>query len=103
MNHCGEPLNETNIPKDWKKQIQIIVKVLSSNNLFNNDMKINNFLVKNNVIHIIDFGWSTSNPFFPYLNIFIDDIGNYENFIELLDEVYQRFVEKKIYFIEKYS
>jgi tRNA A-37 threonylcarbamoyl transferase component Bud32 len=101
MNYCGIPLDNDNIPINWKKQILEIIKILKKCNVSNNDMWKNNFLVNNNIIHLVDFGWATDENFFPYINITNYDIKKIDNIFELLDHVYERVVEQRILFRNK--
>lgn len=55
---CGEMLTENNLPNDWKEQLVKIVIDLRTNNLQHRDIKPDNLCVKNNIIRLIDFGWS---------------------------------------------
>ena len=101
MNYCGKPINNENIPDNWKEQLNTIVKTLSKHNIVNNDMWINNFLVKDKIIYLIDFGRADHKIAFPFQNIEYKDIDKYNNFIELLDNVVYRVVQKRIdYFNE---
>ena len=98
-NYCGIPLDEYNIPKDWKKQIHEIVEILKKKEIYNNDIWINNFLVNNGIIYLIDFGWGTKkSPSYPYFNITEEDLHNHNDLIELLDMVYERYCEERINF-----
>jgi len=98
MNNCGSPLDNDNIPINWKEQILEIIKTLKKCKVSNNDMWKNNFLVNNDIIHLVDFGWATDELYFPYINITNYDIKNFDNIIELLDHVYQRVIEQRIIF-----
>ncbi len=40
------------------KQVNKIVSILYKKNIIHNDMHIGNFLVKDNIIYLIDFGWA---------------------------------------------
>ena len=104
MSYCGVPLNDNNIPYNWKEQMIEIIKSLKKCNILNNDMYRNNFLVHNNTIYLIDFGWASSNEDdFPFSNVIDKDIDNYDNIFELFDHVYQRYVEKRIKMFKGYK
>ncbi len=73
MSYCGKPLTKATLPKDWKKQCQRIEKTLSSCGIYpfdfvGKDANPNpphnkNIHVKDNLIHVIDFGiWSAKPP-----------------------------------------
>ena len=96
LNNCGVPLNNENIPIDWKDQIKSIINTLKESNVCNNDMWINNFLVKDNVINLIDFGWGSDKPSFPFMNIDEFELEKNNDFIELLDAVYSYACELRI-------
>lgn len=66
--YCGESINYENIPDDFEEQIGKILLDLKSVNVKHNDIwmigKEPEFLVKNNKIYLIDFGWSSINDDF---------------------------------------
>ena len=101
LNYCGVPLDENNIPQNWKEQLLEIIKLLKESNVSSNDMWKNNFLIHNNTIFLVDFGWSTNEHYFPFINITNDDINNYQNIFELLDHVFERVVQERIIFSHK--
>lgn len=91
LSNCGECLNEKNLPQNWKEQIYNIYKILKKENIYHNDMKLDNFTVKNEQIFLIDFGWSSDNiPGYPYLNINIEIINNSDNLNELFNKIYNK-------------
>ena len=57
MEWCGERLYEDNKPLDVYEQLFNIHMILLENHCYYNDWKYGNFLVKDNKITIIDFGW----------------------------------------------
>lgn len=87
INYCGAKIDKNNVPYNWKKQINEIVSILYKNNIIHNDMHIGNFLVKDNIIYLIDFGWAFGKKYWPYVNITLDNINEHTNFIKLLDAV----------------
>ena len=70
MNYCGTSLTKENIPTNWKRQISKISETLNQLKVYNNDVWINNFLVNEDKLYLIDFGYSSFNvPFYPLLNL----------------------------------
>ena len=70
LSDCGQELTKDNLPKDWKEQLLKIHQVLKSHFLYHNDIKSNNFTVKNHKLYLIDFGWSSFyKPEYPYWNL----------------------------------
>ena len=57
MNWCGNVLSNINKPKNMYEQLYNINIILLQNGCLYNDWKYGNFLVKNDKITIIDFGW----------------------------------------------
>jgi tRNA A-37 threonylcarbamoyl transferase component Bud32 len=57
MEWCGDILCESNKPQNVYEQLYNIHIVLLKNGCFYNDWKWGNFLVKDDKITIIDFGW----------------------------------------------
>ena len=104
MSYCGEPITDKNIPLNWKDQLNEIVKKLEEKDIYNNDMWKNNFLVLENTLHLIDFGWSTSgHENYPFINITKNDTLSFDNFINLLDQVFQRVIEDRIIYINTHK
>ena len=91
-------MSNDNIPNNWKEQIKEIIKTLKECNVVNNDMWINNFLVKDDVINLIDFGWASSKPSFPFINIDEDQMIFTSNLFLLLDITYIQNAELRIEF-----
>jgi len=88
MSYCGVNINNNNIPKNWKIQINEIVNILDNLKIYHNNIWKNNFLIHKNVINLIDFGWSSKKKEYPYQNIKNTYINNNTDFITLLGEVY---------------
>ena len=89
LNGCGEILNQGNLPENWKDQITNIYEILKKENIYHNDIKFDNFTVKEGKIYLIDFGWSTDNlPGFPYLNLKESYINESIDFNDLLNKIY---------------
>ena len=65
MDYCGEPISRQNAPKDYKDQIENIINTLWELNLQHNDImwknKKSEFLVKDNKVYLVDWGWSSIN------------------------------------------
>lgn len=59
IKYAGVQLNTLNKPKDLHQQFSNILTVLREYNCSHNDMNMLNLLVKNNIVYLIDFGWST--------------------------------------------
>lgn len=96
LNYCGELLNENNIPPNWKFQLENINKALNKNNIFHNDIWYGNLLVKDGVIHLIDFGWSTHYyQNYPYMNLLYTDTKDYDNLYLYLDRIFEKAVKKR--------
>lgn len=55
---CGVPLNEKNIPSNWKDQLLDVYSELKKYNIQHRDIKPDNFMVKDEFIRLIDFGWA---------------------------------------------
>ena len=56
---CGDHLTADNLPEDWKNQLVDIVLYLRKVGICHNDIKVDNLMVKDNIVKIIDFGWSS--------------------------------------------
>ena len=61
IEHCGKSLSPENLPKNWEQQLLKILKELIQNKIVHRDIKIENLMVKNEVIKLIDFGWASCN------------------------------------------
>ena len=59
MSYAGENLNSSNIPENWKEQIDHIIDSLKKRNCSHNDIKPSDLLVLNGKIMLIDFQWAT--------------------------------------------
>lgn len=77
LNYCGELITEENLPLDWKKQMQIILKVLENHGLYHNDFHYKNLLVNNNRFYLIDYSFMDVKEDFPYINITLQDFNKY--------------------------
>ena len=74
MTYCGEHIDKHNTPSDWKHQLLRIYDTLKEKNLYNNDVYINNFCIKDGVISLIDFGLAKQHIDFCFYNLTKDDI-----------------------------
>lgn len=59
MTYCGEQMNKTNKPTDYKDQITKILNDMKSINLKHNDIKPTEILVYKSKIYLVDFGWAS--------------------------------------------
>ena len=89
LSDCGQELSKENLPNDWRQQLLKIYQTLKSHFLYHNDIKSNNFTVKDNKIYIIDFGWSSFyKPEYPYWNLTEKMITEAENIEEVFNQVF---------------
>lgn len=96
LTYCGELLNENNIPSNWKYQLKNINNILIKNNIFHNDIWYGNFLVKDGIINLIDFGWSTHYyQDYPYMNLLYTNIENYDKIYLFFDRIFDKAVKKR--------
>ena len=97
VNYCGKTLENNNIPIDWKLQLNEIIQTLKKYCISHNDMHgFGNFLVHNDILNLIDFGWGTHCHNYPFKNINEEDLLKHNDFIELLDQVCKRSIEERI-------
>ncbi|MBX4189771.1 hypothetical protein KW791_00515 [Candidatus Parcubacteria bacterium] len=54
---CGEPLLN-NLPDNWLQQLRNILNDLDTFGIIHRDIKLDNLMVKYDVIKLIDFGWA---------------------------------------------
>ena len=98
MNYCSEKLEQYNIPSDWKKQLDHIIETLKKHNLLHNDSQQRNFVQHNETIYMIDFGWTSSKPLYPFFNVTQHELKTNEDMISLLDAVLKRTSKDRIEF-----
>ena len=97
VNYCGTPLENDNIPFNWKEQLNTIITTLKATQISHNDMHgFGNFLVHDGILNLIDFGWATETNKYPFKNINDGDLLLHTNFIELLDDVCKRSIKERI-------
>ena len=93
--YCGEEVNSDNIPHDYLTQINSILIDLKKHKIKHNDIKINEILIKDNKIHLCDFGWASINDDFS-LGINISKIKKPyriikdSNIINTLDKIFKK-------------
>ena len=58
MTFCGEQISKYNKPANWYEQYLEIKKILLEKNLVIADIQYKNICVLNNIIYLIDFGFS---------------------------------------------
>ena len=56
---CGEHLTVDNLPEDWKEQFVQIIQDLRAAGVRHNDFKLGNLMVKDGIVKLIDFGFSS--------------------------------------------
>lgn len=74
MTYCGNHINIQNVPLDWKQQLITIYQTLKEKNIYNNDVYINNFCIKDGIISLIDFGLAKQHIDFCFYNLTLHDI-----------------------------
>ena len=83
MNYCGPTASIAALPNNWKQQIYEIYKVMKSRHLYNNDIYINNFCIKDGEISLIDFGFAKHHIDFCFYNLAASDINKATSLKEL--------------------
>jgi len=61
MEYCGKILSNSNIPKNFTKQLELILNDMKRLNIQHNDIKLDEVLVKNGKIYLCDYGWGSIN------------------------------------------
>ena len=88
LSNCGDVLNKSNIPSNWKEQIYNIYNMLYNENIFHNDFTISNITVLNNKIYLIDFGWASSNkPQYPFFNLTKNIINDSNTIYDIFEKI----------------
>jgi len=59
MTYVGERISKESVPDDWKTQVLYISEGLKKYKCSHNDIKPEDIQVKDGIIYIVDFGWST--------------------------------------------
>ena len=89
LKYAGESLyNNFKLPHDWKEQIEKIFNDLDNRSIYYPEFNIKNILVLNNEISFIDFGLAE-------FNSSIDNQENCSIFIDLLQKLNDRFMDKE--------
>lgn len=96
LSHCGEKLTNKNIPEDWKKQLLNIYESLKNNNIYHNDITIDNITVLNKKLFLIDFGWANNICSFPYFNIDDNIINSSKNIFEMFEKIINNSIEFRL-------
>lgn len=60
VRYVGEPVPRYNLPADWQGQAETILAALSAVGCWHNDIKCDNLTVLDGKLHLLDFGWATS-------------------------------------------
>jgi predicted Ser/Thr protein kinase len=60
MTYSGIRARKSNLPKDWRDQVNYICNKLDEYGCRHNDIKFGEILVKDDKIHLVDFQWATS-------------------------------------------
>ncbi len=58
MEKLDAKLTKSNLPVNWRKQLQDILAILQEEEIIHRDIRPDNFMLKNGIIKLIDFGWS---------------------------------------------
>ena len=102
MSYCGEKINETNIPLDWKEQMREIIYIFEQEEVFHNDIWIPNLLVNSNTLQVIDFGFSTfKKENFPFTNFISSHLDKSPSFFEFIDKCFKEGTLKRFKFTKK--
>ena len=56
LENVGERISKKNIPKNWKFQLNKILKIFYKEGIQHRDLKLDEVLVKKSQIKIVDFG-----------------------------------------------
>lgn len=60
MTYVGDRINKNNVPENWLEQVKYIASELQKYKCSHNDIKPEDIQVKDGLIYIVDFGWSTT-------------------------------------------
>ena len=103
---CGEQLKLENYPSNWKEQIINIYNILKKENIYHNNIKIDNFTVLDNKIYLINFGWASQYiPSYPFFNLTLSNIEKSNTLSELFHNLFNdtsRLVIKMSYNLNNY-
>ena len=109
MSYCGKSIGDNNgkmqisVPKNWREQLMEIYQTLRTHHIYNNDIHLGNFCLKNGVISLIDFGFAKNHLDFCYQNMSLHDIRYSHNIKELCDQIKKRrnVIHESIYFLNE--
>ena len=102
MSYCGNPIHKKDVPNNWKEQIREILLTLQKNKIYNNDTLTQNYVIKDAIIYLIDFGWASfDNDDFPYINITEKDLEEYNDLLELSNIAFKRVAKRHLEFVNK--
>ena len=91
LSDCGERIDNENLPDDWKEQLITIHGILEYENIYHNDIKPDNFTVKDKKIYLIDYGWASKGiPGYPFFNLNLKIINDSKSFNELFHNIYNK-------------
>jgi serine/threonine protein kinase len=97
--YVGDVINARNIPDNALQQIKEIYSYLEREKIKHGDIKINEILVKNNIIYLVDFGSA------HFYNNKEDEmkLGNYQNTdFEIMNEIIKNIQKYKTNYLNKY-
>ena len=73
-----------------------IYEILKYNNIYHNDITLDNLTILNNKIYLIDFGWANNIPSFPYFNINKKIIDNSKNMYDMFERIVNNSIELRL-------
>lgn len=60
MEYGGEPVDQTNLPNNWRSQVKEIIDGFKARGIQHNDIKNAEVLVQDGVLKIVDYGWAST-------------------------------------------
>lgn len=67
MTYCGNELSKSNLPEDWRQQVEEIAAILDEAKIVHRDIKPGNVTVLDGRLQLIDFGWAIRAGELPYV------------------------------------
>lgn len=58
LSYCGVPVIKATLPDDWEVQLAEIHSALVKEKIIHRDVRPENFLIKDCMLYLIDFGWA---------------------------------------------
>lgn len=58
LTNVGSPMSRFNIPPNWARQLGTIIRQLRQSKVVHRDIRPQNFLTRQSVVYLIDFGWA---------------------------------------------